>query len=402
MCMSFLLLCTANLNLISCKKCVDKILQNSVSFDNQSKLQLQVEDNNTKILNTFDPLNLYNLRLFTKDGTTTKVQLQLFSKNSHSGDSGSGGVFRIDDRHQLKKNVKYSCNCPNSIVQEGDWISVQNLIIPWEAPPSNSGCVQILAAVRYSRKERWRIDGQNLKVEICEKNHRVFKKKLKQDSFCEGNAYYKLTFKNCWSNDSHPIDFPSEHWGRGFSSLVGCSHSYNFSLWSLGGIAPLSFRSLVWNNSVDDILSHLSSVASRTLDISSVIFSNRIELDKVQKIEVKVIVTRYNPLISFVSKVLPSPDWIVGLDSLDMCHCWSTSSTSSQICNWRQSASINLHLADLGLNKGRSYHSIPIKSLEPTHLITSSYPEDENSPFYNEDNRVNEPFAKLDILKQDI
>ena len=33
--MSFLLLCTANLNLISCKKCVDKILQNSVSFDNQ-------------------------------------------------------------------------------------------------------------------------------------------------------------------------------------------------------------------------------------------------------------------------------------------------------------------------------------------------------------------------------
>ena len=139
-----------------------------------------------------------------------------------------------------------------------------------------------------------------------------------------------------------------------------------------------------------------------------------------QKIEVKVIVTRYNPLISFgikeeienthpnnphqfvVSKVLPSPDWIVGLDSLDMCHCWSASSTSSQICNWRQSASINLHLADLGLNKGRSYHSIPIKSLEPTHLITSSYPEDENSPFYNEDNRVNEPFAKLDILKQNI
>ena len=101
--------------------------------------------------------------------------LMIFLKRLFSGDSGSGGVFRIDDRHQLKKDVKYSCNCPNSIVQEGDWISVQNLIIPWEAPPSNSGCVQILAAVRYSRlvsarsvimKTRWTFLRVKLDLEI--------------------------------------------------------------------------------------------------------------------------------------------------------------------------------------------------------------------------------------------
>ena len=99
----------------------------------------------------------------------------IFLKRLFSGDSGSGGVFRIDDRHQLKKDVKYSCNCPNSIVQEGDSISVQNLIIPWEAPPSNSGCVQILAAVRYSRlvsarsvimKTRWTFLRVKLDLEI--------------------------------------------------------------------------------------------------------------------------------------------------------------------------------------------------------------------------------------------
>ena len=36
----------------------------------------------------------------------------------------------------------------------------------------------------------------NLKTEICEKNPRqTTKKKYKQDQFCEGNAYYKLTFQ---------------------------------------------------------------------------------------------------------------------------------------------------------------------------------------------------------------
>ena len=88
-----------------------------------------------------------------------------------------------------------------------------------------------------------------------------------------------------------------------------------------------------------------------------------------------------------VSKVLPSPDWVVGVDSLSLC----------QDSSWLA----QLHLADLGLLAGVSYQSpVHLESpARPVERITSNFPDDENSPFFNDDNVGVKPFARLSFHK---
>ena len=92
-----------------------------------------------------------------------------------------------------------------------------------------------------------------------------------------------------------------------------------------------------------------------------------------------------------VSKVLPSPDWVVGVDSLSLCHGSS----------WLAQLHLHLHLADLGLLAGVSYQSpVHLESpARPVERITSNFPDDENSPFFNDDNVGVKPFARLSFHK---
>ena len=91
-----------------------------------------------------------------------------------------------------------------------------------------------------------------------------------------------------------------------------------------------------------------------------------------------------------MSKVVPSPDWVLGVDSLSLCNNSS----------WIPAASLNLHLTDLGIFPGVSYESprSPVRR-EPIYRITSSYPDNENSPFYSDDNVGVKPFARLSFHK---
>ena len=92
-----------------------------------------------------------------------------------------------------------------------------------------------------------------------------------------------------------------------------------------------------------------------------------------------------------VSKVLPSPDWVVGVDSLSLCRGSS----------WLAQLHLQLPLADLGLLAGVSYQSpVHLESpARPVERITSNFPDDENSPFFNDDNVGVKPFARLSFHK---
>ena len=90
-----------------------------------------------------------------------------------------------------------------------------------------------------------------------------------------------------------------------------------------------------------------------------------------------------------VSKVLPSPDWVVGVDSLSLCRG----------SRWLSHLALHLHLTDLGLLAGVSYQSPVFPERRPLQRITSNFPDDENSPFFNVDNVGVKPFARLSFHK---
>ena len=90
-----------------------------------------------------------------------------------------------------------------------------------------------------------------------------------------------------------------------------------------------------------------------------------------------------------MTKVLPSPDWVVGVDSLSLCRGSS----------WLTNLQLHLHLTDLGILAGLSYQSTGFPERQPVRRITSNFPDDENSPFFNADNVGVKPFARLSFHK---
>ena len=97
--------------------------------------------------------------------------------------------------------------------------------------------------------------------------------------------------------------------------------------------------------------------------------------------------------LSLVSKINPSPDWIVGVSLENLC---------MPNGSWVDSRVIDLYPWDAGTNSGVSYQD-PGSETQPResiHRITSCNPEDERSPFYDITCAPIKPVARLHVLKQ--
>ena len=58
-------------------------------------------------------------------------------------------------------------------------------------------------------------------------------------------------------------------------------------------------------------------------------------------------VDRSHHLLSFVSKMIPSPDWVVGLSKENLC---------MQNCTWLQNRVVDLYPWDLGIERYKGHH----------------------------------------------
>lgn len=78
--------------------------------------------------------------------------------------------------------------------------------------------------------------------------------------------------------------------------------------------------------------------------------------------------------MSFVVRLIPSPDWFVGVDGLDLC----------QNGRWRQKVSVNLRPYDAGTDQGITFTApnYPSHPLQPVQKITAFFPSHMASPFY--------------------
>ena len=98
-------------------------------------------------------------------------------------------------------------------------------------------------------------------------------------------------------------------------------------------------------------------------------------------------------LLSFVSKLSPSPDWMVGVSMLDMC---------LSNCTWLTTKEVFLYPWDIGVSNGISYQTVALPSTpaQPIHRITSQYPRDMNNPFYQQGGGQVRPLARVGLRRR--
>ena len=91
--------------------------------------------------------------------------------------------------------------------------------------------------------------------------------------------------------------------------------------------------------------------------------------------------------------MVPSPDWIVGLSKENLC---------LPDCSWVANRVIDLYPWDIGTQSGLRYDSpnMPTRPRDPIQRITSSNPNNPESPFFDETSAPMKPAARLHLIRQ--
>ncbi|CAG01212.1 unnamed protein product, partial [Tetraodon nigroviridis] len=99
-----------------------------------------------------------------------------------------------------------------------------------------------------------------------------------------------------------------------------------------------------------------------------------------------------NSLLSLVVKVIPSPDWFVGVDSVNLC----------QGDQWKEELTFDLQPFDAGTDSGFTFSSpnFPTSPVEKVTKITSQLPNHPANSFYYPRLKELPPIASIRVTRQ--
>ncbi|XP_063223488.1 spondin-1 [Bacillus rossius redtenbacheri] len=286
--------------------------------------------------------------------------------------------------------TKFSERCRNAVVQTSSMPKLQ-VSAYWRAPPPGSGCVVFRASV-VEMRSLWYMDDGPLSLQLCEEPAEDDASSAILDPCCAcEEAKYEIAFEGLWSRHTHPKDFPKDHFKAKFSDVIGASHMVDYRFWNYGEFASEGLKQLAEEGSTRALESELKE---KSQYIRTIIKARGIGYPNVTGKTFAVFrVDNKNHLVSVVSKIAPSPDWYVGLSGLELC---------LPNCSWVEKLSVELYPWDAGTDNGVSYESDDSPSIpaEPIRKITSNFPKDLLSPFYEPTGEDMKPLAKLHVTRQ--
>lgn len=204
-------------------------------------------------------------------------------------------------------------------------------------------------------------------------------------------AKYEVIFEGLWSKYTHPKDFPTNFWLTHFSDIIGASHSTDFRMWEYGGYASDGLQQAAELGVTKKLEAELKQESNK---IRTIIKARGLWYPNLNGKTFAVFrADRRHHLMSLVSMLGPSPDWIVGVSSLELC---------LRNCSWASERVIDLYLWDAGTDSGMSYLSpnTPTSPHERIRRITPTNPDSPESPFYDPNNNRMKPFARLTVTRQ--
>ncbi|XP_071042320.1 spondin-1 isoform X3 [Parasteatoda tepidariorum] len=286
---------------------------------------------------------------------------------------------------------KYSEECPNAIVH-ASLIPKQDIQVMWRAPPAGTGCVVFKATVQ-ENKELWYMDEGGLLRELCEEEqeNQDEQPEIIEDCCACDEAKYELTFEGLWSRHTHPKDFPTNEWLTHFSDIIGASHTGDFRMWEYGGVASEGVKEVAERGITKRLESELKTESNK---IRTIIKARGLWYPNAQGKTFAVFrVDKFHHLMSLLTMLGPSPDWIVGVSALELC---------LKNCSWVAEKVMNLYPWDAGTDSGMTYISqkLPTVPQEKIRRITSSMPNNPLSPFYDSSGTPMKPVAKLTVTRQ--
>jgi hypothetical protein len=169
-------------------------------------------------------------------------------------------------------------------------------------------------------------------------------------------ARYEVVFDATWSQSTHPTNWPTD---AHFSGLVGGTHNADVHFWRDNETASEGIRLMAERGQKTTLLNEIAPAianGSAHFQLSGggiALSPGSVSLVFPQPMN------RDFPLVTLVSMIAPSPDWFVGVDSLEMIEdgLWVTNKV------------IILYGKDAGTDSGASYAS-PDQVTTPRGVVT--------------------------------
>ena len=168
---------------------------------------------------------------------------------------------------------------------------------------------------------------------------------------------YEITFESTWTEQTHPIDFPSS---AHFSGTLGATHNENFTLWQPGELASPGIQRIAELGIGSPLDQEIDAgIASGDVygqvRVTGLSVSPAAATSKFQTLSTH---TR----LSFASMIAPSPDWIVGAHDVEL----------QKDGLWIPEITIDAIPYDAGTDSGTSFRSgnLATSPHEPIHRLT--------------------------------
>ncbi|XP_068131683.1 spondin-2 isoform X2 [Hyperolius riggenbachi] len=215
---------------------------------------------------------------------------------------------------------------------------------------------------------------------------------LNEDAICtaEGTAKYRIVFTGKWSQASFPKQYPIYRPPAQWSSLIGASHSTDYHMWMRRDHASNGVREFAEKGEAWAVIKEIEAAGEKIQSVHSLFSAPSISSGTGQS-STELEVHSRHPYVSFMVRIVPSPDWFVGLDSVNLCD-------GKQ---WKKTVSLDLHPYDAGTDSGftfssPNYATIPQGTV--TEITSSSPNHPANSFFYPRLKRL-PPIAKVTFTK---
>jgi hypothetical protein len=124
---------------------------------------------------------------------------------------------------------------------------------------------------------------------------------------------YEVVFKATWSEETHPDDFPpNPH----FSGLIGASHNSDVHFWREGEDSSPGIKNMAETGSKNPLNREVMKAIMQR-DAFKLISGGGVNPSP-GSVSVEFQVSKNYPLVTLVTMIAPSPDWFVGIDSLNL------------------------------------------------------------------------------------
>ncbi|KAM3957073.1 spondin-1 [Aphomia sociella] len=199
-------------------------------------------------------------------------------------------------------------------------------------------------------------------------------------------AVYKVKVRFMWSEERFPKDYPTNRPKAQWSPIFGQSHNKSYALYHVNEVARPSVRDFAQYGKIDELVKE-GEDEPKVYDQ----FSAPAVGSGVNESNNVVLVDGSHSFVSLISRMIPSPDWFVGIDSVNMCVDSS----------WIDQITLDLHPLDAGAASGLTFTAPRWETL-PSERVTKLGPKIPNHPaagFYYPDLKELPSIGNVEITK---